>query len=179
VAVAGCGTTRETRSKPMVAQSPFAHVHPAAAPATWHAAVIPTGAVLSYPPDWTRAESDPGTATAVRDDARKRIVGYLNVTPRQAGESLSDWPAFRVRHNTQEGDRAVALEASAYRVRFLTGTGSCVRDSYTTVSGARYEELACLVRGGSTTSVIVAAAMPARWTQISPVLYRALSAFKT
>jgi hypothetical protein len=179
VAVAGCGSKGTARSQPVVARSPFAQLRPAPAPAGWRSAAIPSGAVLSYPPDWTPAAGDRGTATAIRADARRRIVGYLNVTPRQGSETPANWPAFRVRHNAAEGDRAVTSEAATSGVRFLTGTGSCVRDSYTTASNARYIEIACLVAGARATSVIVAAATSAHWTQISPLLYRALSAFRT
>ena len=122
---------------------------------------------------------DRGTATAVLTDDRRRIIGYLNATPRQGGETPAKWPSFRVRHNAAEGDRAVRSEASAHGVRFLSGTGSCVRDSYTTVSGARYVELACLVDGTRATTVIVAAAASVESMRLLPVLYRALSAFRT
>jgi len=112
-------------------------------------------------------------------DARRRLVGYLNLTPRQSSESLSDWASFRVAHNLAEGDRDVKRDAVAYGVRFRTGTGTCVRDSYTTSSGARFIEIACLVRGARATSVIVGAAPPRAWTPTSPVLYRAISALIT
>jgi hypothetical protein len=179
LAVAGCGSQGVARSKPIVARFPFADVHAAPAPAGWRATAIASGAVLSYPPDWTPVGGDPGTASAALAGARQHIIGYLNVTPLQGSESLANWPEFRVRHNAAEGDRAVTTEATAYGVRFLTGTGSCVRDSYTTVSRARYVELACLVAGAHARSVIVAAAARAQWIKISPVLYRALSAFRT
>jgi hypothetical protein len=178
-AVAGCGSKGPPRSSATVARTAFAQVQPAPAPADWHAATIPTGAVLAYPPDWSPAASDRGTASAVLEDDRHQIVGYLNVTPRQGRETLANWPQFRTRHNAAEGDRAVTSAAAAYGVRFLTGTGSCVRDSYSTVSGAHYMEIACLVAGTRATSVLVAAAVQERWTQLSPVLYRALSAFRT
>jgi hypothetical protein len=179
VAVAGCGSKSVVQSKPIVAGAPFASVRPAPAPANWQAATIPIGAVLAYPPGWTRVASDPGTATAIRADGRQRIAGYLNATPRQGSETLANWPQFRARHNAAEGDRAVTTEAAAYGVRFPTGSGSCVRDSYTTVSRARYVEIACLVAGTDAMSVIVAAATRADWTQLAPLLYRALSAFRT
>jgi hypothetical protein len=112
-------------------------------------------------------------------DARRQLVGYLNLTPRQSSETLSDWASFRVAHNVAEGDRDVKREAVAYGVRFRTGTGTCVRDSYMTVSRARFIELACLVRGTRAASVIVGAAPPRAWSMFSPVLYRAVSALVT
>jgi hypothetical protein len=54
-----------------------------------------------------------------------------------------------------------------------------VRDSYTTVTHARYVEIACLVAGQRATSVIVGAAPPNAWSQVSPLLERAISAFET
>jgi hypothetical protein len=111
-------------------------------------------------------------------DARQ-IVGYLNLTPRQSSETLSNWASFRVAHNAAEGDRGVRREEVAYGVRFRTGTGTCVRDSYTTSSRARFIELACLVRGTRATSVIVGAAPPRTWSAVSPVLDRAISALVT
>jgi hypothetical protein len=155
-------------------------VNAAPAPVGWHAARIPIGAVLSYPPGWRPAHGDVGTATAVMSDARGQLIGYLNVTPRQAGEKLLVWASFRIRHNMREGDRAVTREAVAHDVRFLNGTGACVRDSYTTSSGARYTEIACLVRGpGGKASVIVGSAPPRDWARIGPLIYRALGAFTT
>jgi hypothetical protein len=92
---------------------------------------------------------------------------------------LADWASFRVRHNVAEGERNVTSEDAAYGVRFRTGSGSCVRDSYTTVSRARFIELACLVKGARATSVIVGAAPPRAWNLTSPLLFRALSALIT
>jgi hypothetical protein len=112
-------------------------------------------------------------------DDRSRFVGYLNLTPRQGGETLQGWPGFRVRHNSSEGNRSVVAEAVASGLRFRGGVGVCVRDRYQTVSRARYIEIACLVRGATATSVIVGAAPPDAWARVSPSLYRALSAFTT
>jgi hypothetical protein len=154
-------------------------IHPAAAPPVWGKAKITTGAVLFYPPGWRLTRTDKGTATVIAVDAQQRIAGYLNLTPRQGGETLADWTSFRVRHNAQEGDREVIPEGARQDLRFRTGRGTCVRDSYTTVSRARYIELACLVRGPSATSVIVGAAPPQQWSTMSPLLARAIGALIT
>src|SRR6202035_3057154 len=148
-------------------------------PANWAVARIGAGAALYYPPGWRLAAGDAGTATAVLTDARRQLVGYLNLTPRQGSETLSDWASFRVAPNVAEGDRDVKREAVAYGVGFRTGTATCVRDSYTTVSRARFIELACIVRGTRATSVIVGAAPPRAWALTSPLLYRAISAVVT
>jgi hypothetical protein len=134
---------------------------------------------MFYPSGWKPARGDAGTGTAVLEGPHGRLLGYLNVTPRQGDESLSNWAQFRAAHNAREGDREVKREASAQNVRFRTGTGSCVRDRYVTSSGASYIELACLVKGSTTTSVIVAATPPGDWAKLSAQLYRALSAFTT
>jgi hypothetical protein len=134
---------------------------------------------MYYPPGWQRSTGDTGTATAVLLDAAHHIRGYLNLTPRQGAETLAGWSAFRVRHNAEEGDVHVRREGAAQGLRFRSGHGSCVRDRYTTVTGAHYIELACLVAGAKGSSVIVAAASPAAWSQLSPLLERAISSFTT
>jgi hypothetical protein len=112
-------------------------------------------------------------------DAHRRIVGYLNLTPRQGNETQADWAGFRLSHNMKEGERNVQGEGTAHGVRFRGATGTCVRDSYTTASRAHYTELACLVTGSRATSVIVGAAAPQAWTRAAPILYRAIAALVT
>jgi hypothetical protein len=107
-----------------------------------------------------------------------RYLGYLNVTPQQGAERITGWASFRVAHNAEEGDRNVKRLAAATGLRFLNATGSCVEDSYTTSISARYTEIACIVKGPSTTSVIVGAAPPVSWAQVSPQLERAISGFR-
>jgi len=89
-----------------------------------------------------------------------RIGGYLNVTPEQGTETLANWSHFRPKHNLGEGDRSVRLNASSTGLRFRTGRGSCVIDTYTT-SKATYREIACLVSGPRSTAVVVAAGVTA------------------
>lgn len=137
---------------------------------------IATGATLSYPPGWRLTRGDRGTATAVTLDAGRRIAGYLNLTPRQGAETLRSWSGFRIAHNREEGARDVRREAARAGVHFRTGIGSCVRDSYTTVTHARYVEIACLVRGAGGGSVVVAASPPGQFGRLLPQLDRAISA---
>jgi hypothetical protein len=122
---------------------------------------------------------DKGTATAVVLDSHQHISGYLNVTPRQGDERMGTWASFRVHHNAQEGDRDVRTEEAGKELRFRSGRGACVRDSYTTVTAARYIELACLVHGSKASTVIIGAASPQAWASLSPVLQQAISAFVT
>jgi hypothetical protein len=149
-----------------------------AAPASWRSQRIPSGAVLFFPPGWQLVHGDAGTATAETVNPRGAVIGYLNITPRQSKETLTNWAHFRLAHNVGEGDRSLRREAVATGVRFRTGRGSCVRDSYTTSTGARYLELACLVKGMKS-SVIIAAAPPADWKRIGPLLEQSVSALLT
>jgi hypothetical protein len=170
-----------TESKPQVARRPaaFAWLHPAVAPADWTTVRLPGSVALSAPPSWEPAAGDPGTKTLVTRAPSGQIVGYLNATPRQGDENAAGWAGFRVAHNREEGDREVRRLASARDLHFRSATGSCVIDSYLTTSGNRYREIACLVAGRASTTVIVAAAPPSRWHSYGPLLRRAVSAFTT
>jgi hypothetical protein len=54
-----------------------------------------------------------------------------------------------------------------------------VLDSYVTKVGARhYTELACLVQGSRASSVVVAAAPTANWSQAASLLERAIAAYR-
>ena len=135
--------------------------------------------MLAYPADWRPLAGDPGTASAALRDAHGRFLGYLNLTPRQARETLATWSAFRVAHNREEGDPAVRAQTSAHGLRFRDGArGSCVRDAYVTATRLRFVEVACLVVRARSGAVIVAAAPPRRWTSEWPTLRRALEAVR-
>jgi hypothetical protein len=134
---------------------------------------------MAYPPGWRVVPGDRGTSSAGLFDRQGHFLGYLNLTPRQGRETLSGFAAFRVHHNAGEGDREVRSEAAASGLRFRTGRGTCVRDLYTSSIGTHYEEIACLVAGPRTSSVIVGAAPRGRWPQEQAVLERAISATTT
>ncbi len=174
---AGCASSAKPAKTAAAAQ--FAWLRPAPPPSGWPTTRASDGAVLAYPASWQRLRGDPGTASAALLGARAdaRYLGYLNVTPQQGAERESNWAAFRIVHNREEGDTSVKLEAAARGLHFMRGRGSCVRDSYATVSHARYVEIACLVSGSHATSVIVGAAPPDRWPQTGPMIERAISAF--
>jgi hypothetical protein len=152
----------------------FARLSPAPPPAGWPTARIPSGAAVAFPPGWTRVHGDPGTATVALLGPERRIVGYLNLTPRQGAETLANYARFRVDHNGDEGDSAIRTLASVTNRRFGSGHISCVQDSYATKSGARYVELACLV-AGRTTVAVVGAAPPGSWPHIASLIQRAIS----
>jgi hypothetical protein len=180
LAVANVAGSDSHRARASHRDGGFAWLHPAAVPAGWSDTRLPgSPARLAAPPGWRPAHGDPGTATMVTRTPSGEIVGYLNATPRQGEETASSWSSFRPDHNRDEGDLHVKLLASATDLRFRSGRGSCVIDSYATSSGQRYREIGCLVSGRTASTVIVAAAPPARWMRMAPRLERAIDSFTT
>ena len=126
VSAAGCGggvssnsvtrssssTTGGGSTNAASASADFGWLRPGPAPADWRSAQISTGAVLYYPPTWRQSVSDPGTASAALHDQRDRFLGYLNLTPRQGNESLSNWGSFRVEHRRFVGASRESLRAT-------------------------------------------------------------------
>jgi hypothetical protein len=158
----------------------FPALVPAAAPAGWPHLTLTNGtAVLSYPPSLRPVAGDADAVSAAQVSPKGVFRLYLNATPRQGDEQLRGWAAFRLRLLTAD-DAASARElAAAQGVAFRGGTGSCVIDTYVTRIGAhRYQEIACLVQGQASASVIVAAAPAATWAQASPLLLRAVAAYQ-
>ena len=158
----------------------FPALVPAAAPAGWPHLTLTNGtAVLSYPPSLRPVSGDADAVSAAQVSPKGVFRLYLNATPRQGDEQLRGWAAFRLRLLTAD-DAASARElAAAQGVAFRGGTGSCVIDTYVTRIGAhRYQEIACLVQGQASASVIVAAAPAATWAQASPLLLRAVAAYQ-
>jgi len=177
--LAGCGAGAKHATTTSAAAGTFPALRPAPPPAGWRSATLPSGAVLAYPASWRPIEGDRGTASVALRDAHGAFLGYLNLTPRQGAETLANWPRFRVGHSRGEGDTAIATQASARDVPFRDGAhGSCVRDSYTTAKRNRFVEVACLISGRRTSSVIVAAAPPAQWAAQWPTLERAIEAVR-
>ena len=87
--------------------------------------------------------------------------------PRQARALLA--AGRRLEHLRDDGARSARQISTAVMLHFRGGTGSCVIDDYVTDVGAhRFYEIACLVEGGGTGSVVVAATPPRRlgalWT---------------
>jgi hypothetical protein len=180
--LAACGGSPDqdvTGPAAPVNRAAFTWLHPQSPPSDWRTRALPSGtARLAYPRGWHLTRTDPGTLTAART-AGGEILGYLNITPQQGQESLSNWASFRPAHNQEEGDSNLMALASATGLRFRGGQGSCVKDRYATESEHRYIEVACIVRGRAATNVVVGAAPPALWSRFSPVLERAISGFAT
>jgi len=157
----------------------FPPLVPAAAPASWPHLALPGGtAVLSYPPSLRQIHGDADAVSTARLGPGSAIQLYLNATPRQGTENLAHWAAFRLAL-LRSDDAASAREvAAAEGVKFRGGTGSCVIDAYVTRIGAHhYQEIACLVQGRTSASVIVAAAPAAGWARAYPLLFQAVAAY--
>jgi hypothetical protein len=157
----------------------FPLLHPATAPAGWPHAALPGGtAVLSYPPSLRPIAGDTDAVSVARLGPGGAFQLYLNATPRQGSERLQGWPAFRLRLLRSDDAASARQDATAEGVQFRGGTGSCVIDDYVTrIGGHHYKEVACLVQGRTSASVIVAAAPAARWAQARPLLIRAVAAY--
>jgi hypothetical protein len=147
-------------------------------PHGWKLARLPSGnATFAYPRTWRPIRTDPGTASVALVGRAGSIRGYLNLTPRQGTETLANWPSFRIEHLADEGSTDVRLVASAHGLVFRSGRGTCVIDSYRT-SRARYREIACLVAGTRTRSVVVGAAPSTTWTQQAGTIERAIASLR-
>jgi hypothetical protein len=157
----------------------FPALHPTAAPAGWPHAALPNGtAVLSYPPSLRPLAGDTDAVSAARRGPGGAFRLYLNATPRQGSERLRGWAAFRLRLLRSDDATSARQDAAAEGVKFRGGTGSCVIDDYVTRIGRHhYQEIACLVQGHASASVIVAAAPAARWARARPLLLRAVAAY--
>jgi hypothetical protein len=179
-AVAALALTVAAFTRPGYQSGPgFPPLQPAAAPASWPRVTLPNGtAVLSYPPTLRPLAGDKAAVSAAQESPGGVFQLYLNATPRQGTEQLAHWAAFRL-HLLRSDDAATAHQvAAAQGVRFRGGTGSCVIDTYITRIGAHhYQEIACLVHGHTSTSVIVAAASTTTWDQARALLFRAVGAY--
>jgi hypothetical protein len=157
----------------------FRWLQPRPAPHGWKLARLPSGkAAFGYPRAWRPIRTDPGTASVALLGPARSIRGYLNLTPRQGTETLANWPSFRIEHQGDEGSTDVRLIASAHGLAFRSGRGSCVIDSYRT-SRARYREIACLVAGARTSSVVVGAAPSKTFAKQAETIERAIASLRT
>jgi hypothetical protein len=157
----------------------FPPLRPAAAPVSWRQLTLPNGtAVLSYPSALRAITGDKDAVSAAQLSPGGAIQLYLNATPRQGSERLAQWVAFRL-HLLRSDDAASAHQvAAAQGIKFRGGIGSCVMDRYVTrIGGHHFQEIACLVKGHTSASVVVAAAPAAQWATARPLLLRAVAAY--
>ena len=188
VALLAAACSQATRSGPDTATARsgaagtagFGWLRARPAPAGWARAGLPGQAAVLWYPRWlVRQQGDAGTVTEGLVSPAGAVQVYLNVTPRQGGETLAAWDRFRVAHLREDGDTAVRLDARSPDVAFRGGRGRCVIDDYTTRVGAnRYREIACCVQAGRGGSVLVAATRAAGWGAYGGVLEKVISAYQ-
>ena len=161
------------------AGSAFPALHPAAAPGGWRHLILPSGAaVLSYPPGLRQLAGDKDAVSAAKIGPHGAFQLYLNATPRQGSEQLANWAAFRLHLLRSDTAASAQQVAAAQGLKFRGGDGSCVIDRYVTrIGGHHFQEIACLVQGHTSASVIVAAAPAAHWAEARPLLLRAVAAY--
>jgi hypothetical protein len=180
IAAAAIAATVVAFTRPSPSAGPaFPQLRPAAAPASWRHLTLPNRtAVLSYPPGLRPLAGDKDAVSAARLSPGGAFQLYLNATPRQGSERLAQWAAFRL-HLLRSDDAASARQVAAARgITFRGGAGSCVIDRYiTAIGGHHFQEIACLVQGHTSASVIVGAAPAATWAQARPLLLRAVAAY--
>jgi hypothetical protein len=150
----------------------------APAPAPWRHHATPSGTgILSYPATFV-AGNDPDGVARERRDRHGTVLVYLDATPKQGTERLSDWPSYRIGIIRRESDD-VHEDGHAFGLPFRGGTGSCVLDNYRTrVENHRYREIACLVQGRRHASVLIAAALESAWARAAKTLERAVDAYR-
>ena len=182
---AGSAQGQPAASRPAQSQAApagFAWFRSRTAPGSWlRASLAGQGGVLSYPSTLRSMHSDPGTVTFGLSTRSGAALVYLNVTPRQGGETLRDWPGFRVEHLREEGQTGVRIDATSSILPFRGGQGRCVVDDYTSkVHNNHYREIACYVQGASGTSsasVLIAATRAVTWAQYGTVLEQVVNGY--
>jgi hypothetical protein len=175
---AWCGAA-DARASVNTLTPAFGWLQPQHTPPGWKLARLPSGhATFAYPSTWRPIRTDPGTASVALLGYGRGIRGYLNLTPRQGAETLANWPSFRIQHLREENSTQVRLITSAHGLVFSSGRGSCVIDSYRTPR-TRYREIACLVAGPRTSSVLVGAAPSKTWAQQVGTIERAIASLRT
>jgi hypothetical protein len=158
----------------------FPHLVAAAAPTGWPHVALPDGsAVVSFPPSLRRIDGDEDAVSLARVSPSGTFEMYVNATPRQGTENLRHWADTRLGLLRDDDASSTHEDAAAEGMRFLSGaTGSCVIDDYVTrIGGNHYEEIACLVQGRSSASVIVATTPTTTWDQSQSLLLRTVASY--
>jgi hypothetical protein len=185
VALFGCASSPSPSADsdaaaPASTSAGFGWFHPGPAPGAWlHASLSGQSATLSYPGSLRPEHGDPGTVTVGSTARSGEVLVYLNVTPKQGDETLSNWTGFRLEHLREDGQSAVHLGGVSGPLNFRGGHGRCVMDNYTTdMHHNHYDEIACIVQGAHATSVLVAAASTAAWRANRALLERVVSSYQ-
>ena len=165
---------------PATAPAGFSWFRPGPAPGAWlRASLSGHRATLSYPGSLRPEHGDPGTVTVGSTARSGQVLVYLNVTPKQGGETLHNWPGFRAEHLREDGQSAVHLDGVSGPLTFRGGHGRCVVDNYTTdTHHNHYNEIACIVQGAHATSVLVAATSTAAWRANRALLEKVVSSYQ-
>jgi hypothetical protein len=122
---------------------------------------------------------DRGTVTVESTAGSGEVLVYLNVTPKQGGETLGNWTDFRLEHLREDGQTAVHLDAVSPALHFRGGPGRCVIDNYATkIHTNHYDEIACIVQGAHATSVLVAATSTTAWQAQRALLEEVVSSYQ-
>jgi hypothetical protein len=171
--------------QPAQSQAPpasFAWFRSETAPASWlQVSLAGDSGVLSYPSMLRPMSGDAGTVTYGLNTRAGAALIYLNVTPRQGGETLRNWPGFRAEHLGEDGETVVRIDATSGTLSFRGGRGRCVVDDYTTqIHNNHYREIACYVQGATgahTASVLIAATRAVAWAQYGTLLERVVNGY--
>jgi hypothetical protein len=174
------GASAETaRSESVQSADPFAWLVPAEAPSGWkQVGLQPRVGVLWYPPSMKALAASPSSVSAAVIDKSGTYHAYLNSTLWTGADDLGGWAAARIGRQRQVAASVTKVAVSTAR-SFRGGQGACVIDDYVTRSKSHhYREIACLVKGPSAATVVVAAAPPADWVKMARVLERAVAAYQ-
>jgi hypothetical protein len=147
-------------------------------PASWSHHALPSGAAtLAYPAAFVHGNDRDGISRE-RLDRRGTVLVYLSVTPKEGPETLHDWPSYRIELVRGESND-VREDGHAFGLPFSGGRGSCVLDDYRTrVENHHYREIACFVRGGRYSTVLIAAALESEWVRAVKTLERAVDSYR-
>jgi len=179
--VAGCLSVAGAHAAGPPAPFSLRSLKPSPEPPNWIPLVPASGtSTLWYPPEMRQIPGDNySVSTALRDRSGEVTLFYLNAGPKTGDETMRNWPAFRLDHLREERNRSVHEEARASALSFRGGNGSCVVDDYVTrVKDHHYREVACLVQGRTTASVIVGAALVGEWPRYGSQLVRAIESWQ-
>jgi hypothetical protein len=170
------------RAQSQAAPAGFAWFRSETAPASWlQASLAGQSGVLSYPGTLRPMSGDAGTVTYGLNTRAGAALIYLNVTPRQGGETLRNWPDFRTEHLREDGETEVRIDATSGTLSFRGGQGRCVLDDYTTkIHNNHYREIACYVQGTTgahAASVLIAATRAVTWARYGTLLERVVNGY--